>query len=168
MQKLRGQLLKRGLSLPGVVGEQATAFPALSKSMVSPQYPVQPQPQYPVQPQPQYPVQPPPQYPVQPQTPYPGQPPSQYPAGDDRAVRQAGGKRMTAGLCGILVGALGIHKFVLGYTTAGTMMLLASLFTCGVGAIPMAIVGVIEGIIYLTKSEREFYRIYVVQKKDWF
>ncbi len=84
------------------------------------------------------------------------------------AGQPSSGKRLAAGLCGILIGALGIHKFVLGYTTAGLIMLLVSILTCGIGAIPMGIIGLIEGIIYLTKSEEEFDRIYVYGEKTWF
>ncbi len=110
----------------------------------------------------QYPNQP---YPGQ----YPNQPyPGQYPAPVDPAYQQAVGNKIAAGLCGILIGAFGIHKFLLGFTNAGVVMLLVSLLTCGFGAIPMGIIGLIEGIIYLTKSDQEFYQIYVVQKKDWF
>src|ERR1700680_158350 len=61
------------------------------------------------------------------------------------------GKRVAAGICAILIGSLGIHKFILGLNTAGLIMLLVSLLTCGIGAIPMHIIGLIEGIIYLSK-----------------
>jgi TM2 domain-containing membrane protein YozV len=76
--------------------------------------------------------------------------------------------KLAAGLCGILLGALGIHKFILGLTTAGIIMLLVSLLTCGIGAFPMAVIGLVEGIIYLTKSDEEFYETYIVEKKQWF
>ena len=66
------------------------------------------------------------------------------------------------------MGALGIHKFILGITTPAIIMLLVSVLTCGWGAIPMGIIGLVEGIIYLTKTDEEFYRIYVVEKKAWF
>jgi len=36
--------------------------------------------------------------------------------------------------------------------------------TCGAGGI----IGLIEGIIYLTKSDEEFYQQYIVEKKGWF
>jgi hypothetical protein len=75
---------------------------------------------------------------------------------------------VAAGICGILLGALGIHKFVLGLTTPGVTMLLVSLLTCGFGAIPMGIIGLVEEIIYLTKSDEDFYETYVVEKKGWF
>ena len=78
------------------------------------------------------------------------------------------GNKLAAGICGILLGSLGIHKFILGLTTPGIIMLLVSLLTCGIGAIPMGIIGLVEGIIYLTKSDEEFYRLYGVEKKEWF
>jgi hypothetical protein len=51
-------------------------------------------------------------------------------------------KKILAGVLAILLGALGIHKFILGYNK--------------------------EGIIYLTKSDEEFYNTYQVGKKAWF
>ena len=77
-------------------------------------------------------------------------------------------KKIAAGICGILLGALGIHKFILGYTKEGIIMLLISVLTCGFGAFVTSIIGLIEGIIYLTKSDEEFSRIYVQNKKGWF
>jgi TM2 domain-containing membrane protein YozV len=68
----------------------------------------------------------------------------------------------------ILIGHLGIHKFMLGMTTPGLIMLLVSLLTCGVGALVMWVIGIVEGVIYLTKTDDEFYDLYVVQKKEWF
>ena len=32
----------------------------------------------------------------------------------------------------------------------------------------MAIIGLVEGIIYLTKSDEEFFKLYAIQKKQWF
>ena len=77
-------------------------------------------------------------------------------------------KRVAAGICGILIGSLGIHKFILGLTTPGLIMLLVSVLTCGLAAPVMHIIGLIEGIIYLTKSDEEFYQTYIVGKKGWF
>ncbi|HEY9644200.1 MAG TPA: TM2 domain-containing protein [Coleofasciculaceae cyanobacterium] len=81
-------------------------------------------------------------------------------------------KKLAAGLCGILLGAFGVHKFILGYTTEGLIMLLVSLvggvITCGLAASVMGIVGLVEGIIYLTKSDAEFVSTYVTTKKPWF
>lgn len=77
-------------------------------------------------------------------------------------------KKIAAGICGILLGGLGIHKFVLGYTTEGIVTLLITLLTCGFGGAVMGIIGLIEGIIYLTKSDEDFVSTYVASKKGWF
>lgn len=80
----------------------------------------------------------------------------------------ANGKKIASGICGIILGALGIHKFVLGYTKEGLIMLLVSVLTCGIGSPIMGIIGLIEGIMYLTKSDDEFYNTYMASKKGWF
>ena len=84
----------------------------------------------------------------------------------DRA--EAGNKKLAAGICGILLNALGIHKFILGYTTAGLIMLLGTILTCGLGGIVFTVIGVIEGVLYLTKSDEEFYETYMVRERQWF
>jgi TM2 domain-containing membrane protein YozV len=73
-------------------------------------------------------------------------------------------KKIIAGVLAILFGYLGIHKFVLGYTQEGIVQLVIGVVTCGIGGI----IGFIEGIIYLTKSDEEFYQTYQVGKKGWF
>ncbi|MEN2414708.1 TM2 domain-containing protein [Flavobacterium mesophilum] len=73
-------------------------------------------------------------------------------------------KKVLAGIMGIIFGYLGIHKFILGYTQEGIIQLVISIVTCGLGGI----IGFIEGIIYLTKSDEEFYQTYQVGKKGWF
>ena len=83
-------------------------------------------------------------------------------------IQDASSKKTAAGICGILFGGLGVHKFVLGYNTAGIIMLLVTLLTCGFGAIVMGVVGLIEGIIYLTKADDEFYHTYMAGEKQWF
>jgi len=85
----------------------------------------------------------------------------------------AGAKnKMVAVLLGILLGALGIHKFYLGYNMEGIIMLLVSLgggvVTCGIGSGVVAIIGLIEGILYLTKTDEDFERTYVQNKRGWF
>lgn len=73
-------------------------------------------------------------------------------------------KKIIAGILGILVGGLGVHKFVLGYTTEGLIQIVITFVTCGAGSI----IGLIEGIIYLTKSDEDFVRTYIQNKKGWF
>jgi TM2 domain-containing membrane protein YozV len=76
--------------------------------------------------------------------------------------------KIGAGICGILLGSLGIHKFILGYTSAGLIMLLVSLLSCFALAPIIHLIGLIEGIIYLCKSDDEFVRIYVDNRREWF
>ena len=76
--------------------------------------------------------------------------------------------KVAAGVCGILLGALGVHKFILGYTGAGIIMLLVSVVSCGFAAGIVGLVGLVEGIIYLTKSDEEFVKVYVENRREWF
>ena len=73
-------------------------------------------------------------------------------------------KRIIAGVLALLIGSLGVHKFVLGYTKEGLLQILLLVLTCGIGSI----VSFIEGIIYLTKSDEQFYQTYQVNKRPWF
>lgn len=93
-------------------------------------------------------------------------------------LKSAGGdnKKILAGILAILFGSLGIHKFILGYNKEGGILLAVTLIgyatTCiVVGAfffwIP-GLIGLIEGIIYLTKTDEDFYNTYQVGKKPWF
>jgi TM2 domain-containing membrane protein YozV len=76
--------------------------------------------------------------------------------------------KVVAGIFGILLGGLGIHKFILGYTGAGLIMLLVSILSCGILYGVMHLIGLIEGIIYLSKSDDEFVRTYVDARREWF
>ena len=77
-------------------------------------------------------------------------------------------KKLAAGLLGIFLGSFGIHKFVLGYTKAGLIMLLLTVLTCGVAGFVMGVIGLIEGIIYLTQTPQEFKATYLEGRKEWF
>jgi len=81
-------------------------------------------------------------------------------------------KKILAGVLAILLAGLGVHKFILGYTKEGIIILVITLIlgilTCGIAGWVMGILGLIEGIIYLTKSDEEFYNTYQVGKKPWF
>lgn len=79
-----------------------------------------------------------------------------------------GDKKIVAGIVAILLGAFGIHKFLLGYTTEGIIMLAITIVSCGLLAIVPSVVGIIEGIMYLTKSDEEFVRTYIQGRKGWF
>lgn len=88
--------------------------------------------------------------------------PAGKPAGAD--------KKIAAGILGILLGSLGIHKFILGYTKEGVIMLLVTILGSFilVGPMIMWIIGLIEGIMYLTKSDEEFAATYIEGSKGWF
>ena len=61
--------------------------------------------------------------------------------------------KMAAGLLGIFLGGLGIHRFYLGYNTIAVAQLvlgLAGILTCGITSIAAAIWGLVEGIMILT------------------
>jgi TM2 domain-containing membrane protein YozV len=90
-------------------------------------------------------------------------PPTVLYASNPRASNKIG-----AGICGILLGSLGIHKFILGYTSAGLIMLLVSVLSCFTLAPIVHLIGLIEGIIYLCKSDDEFVRVYVDNRQEWF
>ena len=85
-----------------------------------------------------------------------------------RNLQEAKSKRVMAGIFGIFLGALGIHKFVLGYTSAGLIMLLVTLLTLGFAGSIVGLIGMIEGILYLTKSDEEFYQTYIKEQRPWF
>ena len=78
--------------------------------------------------------------------------------------KKEGPSRVACGIVAILIGSLGIHKFMLGLTTPGIIQIVATLCTFGLAGW----IGIIEGIIYLMKTDEEFYQTYVVEKKAWF
>lgn len=85
-------------------------------------------------------------------------------------------KKILAGILAILLGSLGVHKFILGYNQEGIILLAISIvgyatlcFLIGAFIIWIpGIIGLIEGIIYLTKSDEEFYNTYQLNKRPWF
>lgn len=79
--------------------------------------------------------------------------------------------KIVAALLAFFLGWIGIHKFYLGKTTAGIIMLLCGTIGWLLFAIPPMIIGVIafiEFIIYLVKPDAEFHRDYVVGNRSWF
>jgi len=96
--------------------------------------------------------------------------------GWNEATKNGENKKLLAGLLAIFVGALGVHKFILGYNKEGFILLgatiigiLTSCFFIGIFIyMATAIIGLIEGIMYITKGDDEFYQTYQVNKKPWF
>jgi TM2 domain-containing membrane protein YozV len=56
-----------------------------------------------------------------------------------------GKSKFVAGLLGIFLGSLGIHRFYLGYTAVGIIQIVVTIITLGIGALW----GFIEGIVIL-------------------
>jgi TM2 domain-containing membrane protein YozV len=86
--------------------------------------------------------------------------------------RNHGGKsRVTAAILALLLGGLGVHKFYLGKPRAGWIMLALFVFgiiTLGTFLWVAPTIALIEGILYLTKSEEEFEDQYLNSEKEWF
>lgn len=79
--------------------------------------------------------------------------------------------RIVAGLLAFFVGSFGIHKFYLGYNGAGIIMLICSLLGWVLLWIPTAIVALIaliEAVIYFTRSDAQFHDTYEVGRRPWF
>ena len=88
-----------------------------------------------------------------------------------RNPSNASSKKVAAALFAFFLGAFGAHKFYLGYTKQGVIMLLVFLFGFILLGFPSLIIGVIafiEFILYLVKSDEDFEQIYVLNKKPWF
>lgn len=94
-------------------------------------------------------------------------------AADEAFDRATGNnKKVLAGILAILLGGFGAHKFVLGYVKEGIVLLMItlviSIMSFGFLSFLVWIFTLIEGIIYLTKSDEEFYMTYQVGKRPWF
>lgn len=98
---------------------------------------------------------------------------------NDRNPNYRSEKKLAAGIFAILLGCLGIHKFYLGYTNEGIILLLStliilpalSLLTCGAASMfyPVVfVIPIIEGVIYLTMKDQQFDDTYLRGKKPWF
>ncbi|ARN72453.1 Tsr1131 protein [Nonlabens tegetincola] len=91
-------------------------------------------------------------------------------------VNNGDNKKLLAGLLGIFLGSFGVHKFILGYQKEGFILagltVIGWITTCLFFGIFIVMatyaVGLIEGIIYLTKSDEEFYNTYQAGRKPWF
>lgn len=84
---------------------------------------------------------------------------------------QSDKNKWIAAILAFLFGSLGVHKFYLGKTQAGIIMLVASLaglLFLGIPTMIVAIVAFVEFIIYLVKDEQKFHEDYVAGDRAWF
>lgn len=147
-----------GEDLGEPVGQDATPEPP----------PLPPQPSAPPQPGAAAPPPPPPIGEAAPPPPPPPPPGAAYSPPPPPSGGSSEKNKVVAGVLGILLGGLGIHKFYLGYTTEGAIMLAGNLlWVVGMGWLPN-VIGIVEGIIYLTKTDEEFEQVYVRGRKPWF
>ncbi len=90
-----------------------------------------------------------------------------------------GKNKIIAGLLALFLGGYGIHKFYLGLTVSGLVYLFCNLIFIGLAVmteeplffLPIFIISIfalIDTVIYLTRSDEDFQRIYVEEKKQWF
>jgi len=79
---------------------------------------------------------------------------------------------VAAALLALFLGALGVHKFYMGRTNAGFIMLaitvIGGFVTLGAAVCVMVLIGIVEGVIYLNKSQADFERVYIAGKRSWF
>lgn len=114
-------------------------------------------PQPPAPPAPPQPTYAPPSSPQPTYTP-PAPPQASYSSGSGVSSDKS---KVAAGVLAILLGGLGVHKFYLGYTKEGVILLAVTLVSFGMLAWVSTIVGIIEGVIYLTKTDEDFDATYV-------
>ncbi|MEL6738919.1 MAG: TM2 domain-containing protein [Pseudomonadota bacterium] len=84
--------------------------------------------------------------------------------------------KWVAAVLAFVLGPFGAHKFYLGYTQAGVIML--AMFLGGIltsiiiiGIIPLmavSIIAFVEFIIYIVTSEEDFEERYVLNERPWF
>ncbi|MBE9138411.1 NINE protein [Nodosilinea sp. LEGE 07088] len=76
--------------------------------------------------------------------------------------------RILVAITAIFLGFFGIHKFILGYHREGFILLGITLISMGTLSLFTWLVGLVEGIFYLLKSDRQFQTQYVENKRRWF
>lgn len=95
--------------------------------------------------------------------------------------------KWVAGLTAIFLGCYGVHKFYLGYSAQGAILLAVTLglalpvsfIARALGSIALMkligilqfipiLIGVAEGVIYLIKNEEDFQLTYVAGRREWF
>jgi TM2 domain-containing membrane protein YozV len=82
-----------------------------------------------------------------------------------------GKSRVVAAVLAFFLGHWGVHKFYLGYTKEGVVMLLCGTLGVALFLIPFIVVRIIsfvECFVYLAKSNEEFAEVHSTNSKGWF
>lgn len=93
---------------------------------------------------------------------------------DTRGKNASGGEgksRTTAALLAIFLGGFGAHEFYLGNSNSAIIRLVVYLVGGVLMCVPsfvLSVISIIEGIIYLSKTDEEFEKEYVKEKRSWF
>jgi TM2 domain-containing membrane protein YozV len=78
--------------------------------------------------------------------------------------------RIVAAVLAFFLGSFGVHKFYLGKTGAGLIMLLMG--TVGwilvLPGLASVVIAFLEFIVYLIKTDQQFYEDYVIGNREWF
>ncbi|MBR2059728.1 MAG: NINE protein [Fibrobacter sp.] len=87
------------------------------------------------------------------------------------ATGEASKSRTTAALLAIFLGGFGAHEFYLGNSNSAIIRLVVYIVGGVLMCVPsfvLSMISIIEGIIYLAKSDEEFNEVYVKGKRAWF
>lgn len=93
------------------------------------------------------------------------------PGAPQLAVQAGDRNKLVAGLLAIFLGSFGIHKFYLGYNRAGAIMIACTMLGWVLAFVPTMLVGLvalIEGVIYMTRSDAQFHETYEIGRREWF
>jgi TM2 domain-containing membrane protein YozV/cold shock CspA family protein len=78
--------------------------------------------------------------------------------------------RIVAAVLAFFLGSFGVHKFYLGKTGAGLIML--AMGTIGwilvLPGLAALVIAFLEFIVYLIKTDQQFYEDYVIGNREWF
>jgi len=85
----------------------------------------------------------------------------QYQRDDTFSAGPSGKSRGAAALLALFLGSLGVHYFYIGKNTAGLIMLLITVLTCGCGGIVTVVLSIISCIKMFTCTTPEFEQNYV-------
>ena len=89
----------------------------------------------------------------------------------DKNVNSSDKSKVVAALLAFFLGGFGFHKFYLGCTASGIIMLLVFILgfiLLGIPSVIIALIAFIEAILYIVESDDDFQEKYVDNKKCWF